>query len=135
MPTEKYGEQPVNASQRDASQRGSAQRITMLFMELLERQFPVDDTHPRVGLRSASDLAFLLKVHVNHLNRAVKEASLKTTSQVIAERLVQEAKILLKHSGGNVAEIAYTLCFTEATHFNNFLKKHTQMSPSRFRKG
>jgi AraC-like DNA-binding protein len=57
----------------------------------------------------------------------------KTTTQIIAERILQEAKIMLKHSNWNVAEIAYALGFMEVTHFNNFFKKHTQGSPSRFR--
>jgi AraC-like DNA-binding protein len=100
---------------------------------LLERQFPIDDTHQQVDLRSASDYARQLNVHVNHLNRAVKEASGKTTSQLIAERILREAKILLKHSAWNVSEIAFALGFTEATHFNNFFKKHTTLSPLKFR--
>jgi AraC family transcriptional regulator, transcriptional activator of pobA len=32
-----------------------------------------------------------------------------------------------------VSEIAYTLGFKELSHFNNFFKKHTQMSPLQFR--
>jgi AraC-like DNA-binding protein len=104
-------------------------------MELLERQFPVEDNHPKIGLRSASDYAEHLNVHVNHLNRAVKENTGKTTSQLIADRLVQEAKVLLKHSKWNVGEIAYALGFTEVTHFNNFFKKHVETSPLKFREG
>jgi AraC-like DNA-binding protein len=83
--------------------------------------------------RSASDFASQLNVHVNHLNKAVKETTDKTTSQIIAERILQEAKILLKHSRWNVSEIAYGLGFNEVTHFNNFFKKNTQLSPLKFR--
>lgn len=123
QPTAKFDKQPVNASQR----------ISTLFLELLERQFPIEENHSRVNLRSASDFAKQLNIHVNHLNRAVKETTQKTTSQIIAERILQEAKILLKHSKWNVSEIAYALGFTEVTHFNNFFKKHTQISPMKFR--
>jgi AraC family transcriptional regulator, transcriptional activator of pobA len=115
--------QPPNASQR----------ISALFLELLERQFPIDDSHPTVQLRSASDFANQLNVHVNHLNRAVKETTEKTTTQIISERILQESKILLRHSAWNVSEIAYALGFTEVTHFNNFFKKHVQTSPLKFR--
>lgn len=115
--------QPINA----------AQRISTLFMELLERQFPIDENHQSVDLRSASDFARQLNVHVNHLNRAVKATTEKTTTQLIAERILQEAKILLKHSQWNVSDIAYALGFVELTHFNNFFKKHMQMSPLKFR--
>jgi AraC family transcriptional regulator, transcriptional activator of pobA len=111
----------------------AAQRISAMFLELLERQFPIEDNHPQIELRSASEFAEHLNVHVNHLNRAVKETTGKTTSQVIAERLVQEAKVLLKHSKWNISEIAFALGFVEVTHFNNFFKKHLNTSPVRFR--
>jgi AraC-like DNA-binding protein len=123
QPGSKFNKQPINASQR----------ISTLFLELLERQFPIEENHPRVGLRSASEFARQLNIHVNHLNRAVKETTGKTTSQIIAERILQESKILLKHSKWNVSEIADALGFTEVTHFNNFFKKHVQLSPSKFR--
>jgi AraC-like DNA-binding protein len=74
-----------------------------------------------------------LNIHVNHLNRAVKATTEKTTSQFIADRVLQESKILLKHSSWNVSEIAYALRFTEVTHFNNFFKKHLQLSPLKYR--
>jgi AraC family transcriptional regulator, transcriptional activator of pobA len=111
----------------------ASQRISALFVELLERQFPIDDQHPVIKLRTASEFADQLAIHVNHLNRAVKENLDKTTTQVIAERIVQETKILLRHSKWGVAEIAYALGFAEATHFNNFFKKHTGSSPTKFR--
>lgn len=117
----------------DKHQINATQRIASLFLELLERQFPIDDTHHKVHLRTASDFAKQLNIHVNHLNRAVKEITDKTTSQLIAERILQEAKILLKHSSWSVSEIAYALGFTEVTHFNNFFKKLMKMSPLKFR--
>jgi AraC-like DNA-binding protein len=124
QPNTPYDKQLINASQR----------ISTLFIELLERQFPIDENHPSMHLRSASDFAQQLNVHVNHLNKAVKETLQKTTSQIIAERVLQESKILLKHSNWTVAMIAYALGFAEATHFNNFFKKHVQVSPTMFRK-
>ena len=117
----------------DRHQINASQRISTLFLELLERQFPIDDNHLCMQLRSASAFANQLNVHVNHLNKAVKDTMQKTTSQIIAERVLQESKILLKHSNWNVGEIAYALGFTEVTHFNNFFKKHTQLSPTKFR--
>jgi len=124
QPSAKFDKQPINASQR----------IATLFLELLERQFPVDDTHQHVQLRSAADYANQLNIHVNHLNRALKAITEKTTSQLIAERILQEAKILLKRSDWNVSDISYALGFLEVTHFNNFFKKHVKLSPLKFRK-
>jgi AraC-like DNA-binding protein len=117
----------------DKQEANASRRISILFLELLERQFPIENTRQKVNLRSASDFSAQLGVHVNHLNRAVKETTEKTTTELIAERLLQESKVLLKHSAWNISEIAYALGFTEVTHFNNFFKKHTQLAPTRFR--
>ena len=123
QPKASVDKQPINASQR----------ISTLFLELVERQFPIDETHPQVALRSPSDFARQLNVHVNHLNRAMRETTGKTTSQLIADRLLQESKTLLEQSRWSVSDIAYALGFTEVTHFNNFFKKHTKLSPLKFR--
>jgi len=108
-------------------------RITSVFTELLERQFPIETPAQRFVLRSANDFAQRLSVHVNHLNRVVRETTGKTTTDHIAERLLSEAKLLLRHTDWNVSEIGYCLGFEEASHFNNFFKKQTQITPSIFR--
>ncbi|MDN3550413.1 helix-turn-helix domain-containing protein [Mucilaginibacter aquaedulcis] len=108
-------------------------RITSVFTELLERQFPIETPSQRFMLRSANDFAQRLSVHVNHLNRAIRETTGKTTTDHIAERLLNEAKSLLRHTDWNVSEIGYCLGFEEPTHFNNFFKKQTQQTPTSFR--
>ena len=114
---------PLNASHR----------ITTLFLELLERQFPIEDTRQRLNLRTPAAFADQLAVHVNHLNRALKKTTQKSTSEIIQERIMQEAKILLKHSVWNISEIAYALGFNEVTHFNKFFKQHQTLAPTAFR--
>jgi AraC family transcriptional activator of pobA len=123
----------VNLNIVDAPKISASQRISTMFIELLERQFPIDENHITVELRTASDFAKQLNVHVNHLNRAVKEITEKTTSNIIADRILQEAKIMLKHSEWNVSEIAHALGFTEVSHFNNFFKNKVQTSPLKYR--
>ena len=123
--------QPANISVTQHSNASS--RISSLFLELLERQFPIENSRQRFSLRSAADFAEQLTVHVNHLNRALKETTQKTTSEIITERILQEAKILLKHTDWNISEIAYSLGFEEPTHFNNFFKKNIQLTPTQFR--
>lgn len=108
-------------------------RITAIFNELLERQFPIETPVQRFTMRSASDFANNLAVHVNHLNRAIKNTTGKTTTMLIAERIVSEAKALLKHTDWNISEISNSLGFEEAAHFNNFFKKLTSQTPSNFR--
>jgi AraC family transcriptional regulator, transcriptional activator of pobA len=111
----------------------ASSRITSLFIELLERQFPIDSPENILQLKSPTDFAQNLSLHVNHLNRAVKEVTGKTTTTHIADRIVKEAKALLVHTDWNVSEIAYSLGFEYPTYFNNFFKKHTELSPKSLR--
>jgi AraC family transcriptional activator of pobA len=108
-------------------------RITSLFIELLERQFPIENTTQILLLKTPKDYAATLGVHVNHLNKVLKETTGKTTSAIITSRIYQEAKVLLKQTQWNVSEIAYTLGFEEIAHFSNFFKKHSKQSPLLFR--
>ncbi|MBT1689903.1 helix-turn-helix domain-containing protein [Dawidia soli] len=108
-------------------------RITSVFTELLERQFPIESPSQRFSLRSASDFAQALSVHVNHLNRAIKETTGRTTTEHILERLAVEACALLKHTDWNISEISYSLGFEEPAHFNNFFKKHFATTPTAYR--
>ena len=108
-------------------------RLTGLFLELLERQFPIGSLNHRFTLRSAGDFARQLAVHVNYLNRCVRETTGKTTSAHLAERLAGEARALLRHTDWNVAEIGYSLGFDDPTHFNHFFKKQTGLAPSALR--
>jgi AraC-like DNA-binding protein len=115
------------------SHQNASARISSLFMELLERQFPIESSSQRLYLRSAIDFARQLAVHVNHLNRALKETTGKTTSQLIGERIAQEARVLLKHTDWNISEIGYSLGFEEPPHFINFFKKKAKVSPKSYR--
>jgi len=115
------------------SKHNSAARVSSLFAELLERQFPIESSHQRLTLRTAKDFADRLSVHVNHLNKVLKENTGKTTTELISSRLIKEAKILLKQTDWNISEIAYSLGFEELAHFSNFFKKQTSYTPLAFR--
>ncbi|MDN5216948.1 helix-turn-helix transcriptional regulator [Fulvivirgaceae bacterium BMA12] len=115
-------------------QPNASKRISSLFLELLERQFPIENARQQMKLRTASAYANQLSIHVNHLNRALKEIAGKSTTTIIADRILQEAKILLAHSNWEISTIAHCLGFEETPHFSNFFKRHTAYSPTRFRK-
>lgn len=111
----------------------AAARIASLFVELLERQFPIESPQQRLGLRTANEYAARLAVHVNHLNKVLREHTGRTTTALIHDRMVQEAKILLKQTDWNISEIAFSLGFEEVAHFSNFFKKQTAVAPVAFR--
>lgn len=113
--------------------KNAASRLTSVFLELLERQFPIESADNPLQLKTAQDYANALNVHVNYLNRAVKEITGKSTTTHITERIVSEAKALLQHTAWNVADIAYALGFEYATYFNNFFKRLTGTNPKALR--
>lgn len=115
------------------SQQNASSRISDLFLELLERQFPVEEPHQGLKLRTPADYASRLSIHVNYLNRSVKENTGKTTSSHIADRIASEAKILLLHTTWNVNEIAYALGFEYPSYFNSFFRRHVSTTPRAFR--
>jgi|SRR5450432_1966706 AraC family transcriptional regulator, transcriptional activator of pobA len=124
----------IQPSQTVSQFKNAATRITHLFMDLLERQFPIERTDEPLRLRTAQDFATGLSVHVNYLNRSVKEVTGKPTSVHIAERITAEAKSLLQHTDWSVADIAYALGFEYPTYFNNYFKRVTSTTPKSLRK-
>lgn len=108
-------------------------RVSSLFVELMERQFPIESTRQQLQLRTAKDYADRLAIHVNHLNKVLKEQTGKTTTDLISSRITQEAKILLKQTNWTISEIGYCLGFEEVAHFSNFFRKQTSLSPVAFR--
>ena len=127
-----YGQKLQPATDLYSAHTASA-RTASLFLELLERQFPIETPQQQLQLRSAKDYADRLSVHINHLNAVLKEKTGKTTTQLITQRITQEAKYLLKQTDWNISEIAYSLGFEEVSHFSNFFKKQTTLSPNGFR--
>lgn len=122
-----------NAAGNFGSYANASSRVSALFLELLERQFPIDSPALILKLKNPNDYATALSIHVNHLNRSVKEVTGKTTTAHIADRIVKEAKALLLHTNWNISEIAYSLGFEYASYFTLFFKKHTGISPTQSR--
>ncbi len=114
-------------------QKNASQRTAELFLTLLERQFPIDIPNNTLTLKTANDYASRLSVHVNHLNRVVKTTTGRTTSTLITNRVIQEGLQLLQHSNHSVSEIAFALGFEEPASFSNFIRKHTDLSPTAYR--
>ena len=121
---------PIDSS---ISTANAANRISLLFIDLLERQFPIESNSQIIQLKFPIDFANILGIHINHLNKVLKETTRRNTTEIINGRIAEEAKILLKQTQWNVSEIAFSLGFDEVSHFSNFFKKHTGLSPIKYR--
>jgi AraC family transcriptional regulator, transcriptional activator of pobA len=108
-------------------QRAVTQQQALLkkFIRLLNNHY--------IEKRTVEEYAQLLSVSANHLSQAIKLASGKNALTHINERLLSEAKSLISFTELDMAEIAYRLAFSDPANFGKFFKKHTGMTPLKFR--
>lgn len=90
------------------------------------------DTH-FLTTSSVADYAQMLNVTTNHLVATLTRVMGKPAGHFIRERLVLEAKRLLRHSDLSISEVAYHLKFEDPSYFSRFFKKHTEFTPAQFR--
>lgn len=95
------------------------------FLERLETHI---STHKQV-----SQYAEMLHLSAYQLNAITKAALGKTSSELIDESIVLEAKRYLLATSNQVNQIAYHLGYEDISYFIRFFKKHTGYSPEAFR--
>lgn len=125
--------QPAKNVSYEKGESNAGERISSLFLELLERQFPIESSVQRMRLRTPAEFAGQLNVHINHLNKVLKQFTGKTTSQILADRIGLEARAMLKHTNWNIAEIGFCLGFEDPSHFVKFFKRQTRVTPRGYR--
>ena len=74
-----------------------------------------------------------LHITLKHLNRITKEVLNKTTTEVITDRVILEAKRMLMEKQFSVNEIATTLGYEDYSYFSRLFKKNTGMTATDFR--
>jgi AraC family transcriptional activator of pobA len=95
------------------------------FLELLETNIL---THKQV-----SQYASMLNLSAYQLNAIAKTALGKTSSELINEQIILEAKRCLLATSNQVNQTAYRLGYEDVSYFIRFFKKHTGYSPEAFR--
>ena len=83
---------------------------------------------------SVAEYAGLLHISNRTLSDLTHQLLNKTPSKIIQERIILEAQRLLLHSESNVNQIGYHLGFDDPSYFVKYFKKHTETSPTEFRK-
>lgn len=82
----------------------------------------------------ARDYASMLNMSEKHLNRIVQSTLSKTSSQLIMERIILEAKRLILQKKLNINQISDFLGFKETSYFIRVFKKLTGTTPIGFLK-
>ena len=76
-----------------------------------------------------------LGITSTHLNRLCREVLGRTTSELIHDRLVMEAKRNLVYTVMTIGEIARILGFADTAYFSRFFCRRTGIAPLRYRLG
>lgn len=95
------------------------------FISLTDRYFKTQ--------RSVAFYASEIGISPNYLNMVCKKQLNVSASSLIQNRVLLEAKRLLKASEMTVKEIVFDLGFYDHANFSKFFKSHTGMTPSEFR--
>lgn len=112
---------------QESNQHQSAgARLTQRFVQVLGNHF--------LDKRTVEEYADLLAVTPNYLNETVKRLTGRTAYRHITDKLLQEARTLIRHTPADLTEIAYQLNFSGPAHFSKFFKKHTGLTPGEFRR-
>lgn len=84
--------------------------------------------------RSVGFYANKLFISPKYLSLIVKEMTGRSAAEWIDERVILEAKNLLRYSEKNIQQVAYELNFTNQSSFGKYFKHLTGMSPSEFQR-
>lgn len=95
------------------------------FMSLIEDNY--------TSTRDASAYADMMHMTYKSLNQICKLASNQTAKQLIDAHTILEAKRKLIVERVQVQTLAYDLGFDEVTNFIKYFKKHTLLTPSKFK--
>lgn len=84
--------------------------------------------------KSAKFYANRLNISSKHLNRIVRTTLDKTTTDLITERVLLEAKRLMVHSDNSLTSIAEILGFEDYAYFSKVFKSKVKITPLAFKK-
>ena len=73
-------------------------------------------------------------LHPTYFSTVIKNKTGNSAQFHINERIILEAKSMLKQSSSNIKEIAHQLGFTDSNYFSKFFKKQEGLSPGSYRK-
>lgn len=83
--------------------------------------------------KSVIDYANLLNITLKRLNENCRNYFGRSASEIIKEKTLSDAKNYLLHTGKSIDEISWELHFNDSSNFIKFFKKHTSLTPGRFR--
>ena len=81
----------------------------------------------------AKEYAQMLHVSPKHLNRMCDQTLGKTTTQLIHDRILLEAKRMLVHPKTRLTQVSEELGFKDYAYFSRWFKKKCELTPTQFK--
>ncbi len=106
--------------------RTAAARLVAAYADLIERDF-----HRHQGV---AGYAAALGVTPTHLTRCCKLTSTRSAHALLNDRILFEARQLLRDTRTPINQIATQLGFTSAAYFSRSFQNETGQTPSKFRR-
>jgi AraC family transcriptional activator of pobA len=78
------------------------------------------------------EYANLMNMTTRHLSRICQETLKKTTTELISDRILLEAKRMLIHKDISISSVADELGYEDISYFTRLFKKNTGLSPKEF---
>ncbi|WP_333863276.1 helix-turn-helix domain-containing protein [Sphingobacterium sp.] len=103
-----------------------SQNLYLRFIELLNK-------HSKI-INNVAFYADILHTSPQNLSTACRKNSDNTASQILAAYIIKEAKRLIFYTNNSIAEIAFSLGFTDKSNFSKYFKRYTGLTPSEFKK-
>lgn len=85
------------------------------------------------SIHSVNEYVALLNTNARNLNSITKKFSNKTAGQIIADRIILEAKRYLHHNTLSIKEIAFELGYDDPAYFTRFFKNNLGISPQQYK--
>lgn len=101
------------------------------YLTQLQKLTQLIDLHFR-SIKSPKAYAEMMHMSEKHLNRICKTTINQTVSEIITERIILEAKRLIRFSHHNISEIIDVLGYEDPSYFSRIFKKHTGKTPLAF---
>lgn len=116
----------INQGVKNTIKESSSSNYIRRLEQLIEAHHKVE--------KSPKAYADWLNITIRHLNRLTQETLEKSTTQLITERVILEAKRLIVYNPSSLASVSFELGYEDYAYFSRLFKKWTGVTPKAFSK-
>ena len=121
-----FFERQMEARTEDGTRgESAAARLVAAYTDLVERDFRKH--------KGVADFARDLGVTPTHLTRCCRQTCGRSALSILTDRVIYEARLLLRETGAPIGKIAEALGFASPAYFTRAFQAQTGMTPSAFR--